>query len=544
MKEIFYRITLLEPGLFTALEGDPNSGVSFPFIPGSVLRGALIHKYRANHVIDPAAEAARQLFFNGNTRFLNGYPSPSNALGQPTPLSWQHEKRVEDSAMDAAGQTPDPKKQWTGVKKPFARKAGDTATVIDPERQLTIHIQRPRAAGRPKRNDGAIYRYEALAPNQVFIAVIQCDVDSDAQELGKLVSGEVSLGGARTGAYGRARIELVKADELAQMQTQSKTVSQASRHEFYVILESDALLRDEWGQYTCDAKVVRNAIAARLGVKDANELGEPKAWMQTRYVGGFNRTWGLPLPQMMAIEMGSVFEFAMPSGDLKWTELETKGIGERRAEGFGRVAVYQPTEQTLDLKKWEYQVAGQAENLDEDSDKVARQMVERLMRKRLDENVVAVAYALEMDPEKLKPIRPAQLSRLRNIIHDELMSLDADKSDAKEVPAPAQSETKTKKEKPRERIQKYMTDVLARNTSKKQFTHARVDGMRLSDWIQELLELKPEHKRLSALFEVGSVPSLGKYTPHVTPELKDEYALKFLDAALRRALNVKREKEG
>lgn len=353
MKTMVYRITLLEPGLFTALEGDPNSGVSFPFIPGSVLRGALIHKYRGTQKINPADDAARRLFFNGATRFLNGYPVADDAPSAPTPRAWQHVKRDEANASDATIEKPDDKKQWAELSAPFAIRQGAKAKTIQPERQLTIHIQRPRAAGRPKRNDGAIYRYESLAPNQVFMAAIQCDADADATELEKLASGEVSLGGARTGAYGRARIELVKPNELAQTETQLDNVSQTPADTLYVIFESDVLLRDEYGQFTSDPKVVRKAIAKRLGVAESalcepdalgkpNMEGEPNAWMRTRYVGGFNRTWGLPLPQMMAIEMGSVFEFEMPSPKPDTTVLETLGIGERCAEGFGRVAVYYP----------------------------------------------------------------------------------------------------------------------------------------------------------------------------------------------------------
>ena len=39
MNVINYQITLLEPTLVTALQGDPNSSVAFDYLPGSVLRG-------------------------------------------------------------------------------------------------------------------------------------------------------------------------------------------------------------------------------------------------------------------------------------------------------------------------------------------------------------------------------------------------------------------------------------------------------------------------------------------------------------------------
>lgn len=45
MKTIHYQITLEEPVLVTALEGDPNTATSFSYLPGSVLRGAIIGRY-------------------------------------------------------------------------------------------------------------------------------------------------------------------------------------------------------------------------------------------------------------------------------------------------------------------------------------------------------------------------------------------------------------------------------------------------------------------------------------------------------------------
>src|SRR5262245_29272702 len=77
VKIITYHITLLEPTLVTALEGDPNSAVAFPYLPGSTLRGAVIGKYLRHEQLrqlDSTDEQVRRLFFDATTRYLNGYP--------------------------------------------------------------------------------------------------------------------------------------------------------------------------------------------------------------------------------------------------------------------------------------------------------------------------------------------------------------------------------------------------------------------------------------------------------------------------------------
>src|SRR5437763_1600439 len=107
MKVIQYRIDLLEPTLVTSLLGDPNSGVAFDYLPGSVLRGILIGKYLstksadASDVSDASDPTLRRLFFDGTTRYLNGYPLDAyDHPGLPVPASWQHVKGQENEIFD------------------------------------------------------------------------------------------------------------------------------------------------------------------------------------------------------------------------------------------------------------------------------------------------------------------------------------------------------------------------------------------------------------------------------------------------------------
>ena len=94
MNCIRYRITLSEPALLTSLEGDPNESISFNYIPGSVLRGIVIGKYikkyrRDSGSLEAADKVARRLFFNGSTRYLNGYPLDRlDRRALPVPHSW------------------------------------------------------------------------------------------------------------------------------------------------------------------------------------------------------------------------------------------------------------------------------------------------------------------------------------------------------------------------------------------------------------------------------------------------------------------------
>ncbi len=103
MIAITFKITLLEPLLASSLQGDPNSGTSYPFIPGSLIRGSLIEGYLNQSKNVQADQLAldpvfRRLFLDDHTRYLNAYILDRNDKRTlPTPLSWYKDKETQKS---------------------------------------------------------------------------------------------------------------------------------------------------------------------------------------------------------------------------------------------------------------------------------------------------------------------------------------------------------------------------------------------------------------------------------------------------------------
>ncbi len=338
---IRYRITLREPAILTALDGDPNSSVSYDFIPGSVLRGLLIGRWIAQtradlEVNDPLVQ---RYFFNGQTRFLNGYLVQQDRRSLPTPLSWQTPKYAPETPrlVDAFSEISDAKmKRWEGF---FAQTAGKI-TIGQPTRVMNIHTQRSPEAGRATLDEGAVYRYDALAPHQTFEAVILCQ-SNDAASLEDLIKRtHASLGGARSAGYGAAEIVYVASEtgwsEFPTPKSSSQTLT--------LTLASDVILRDASGHYRADLETLTQALGAGVKIEDSVQ--------RTRLVGGFNRSWGMPLPQSPALKMGSTFILSgMTSQHI--TRLLEHGLGERCLDGFGRVMIGLPSTETLTLTQRE-----------------------------------------------------------------------------------------------------------------------------------------------------------------------------------------------
>lgn len=262
-----FSIYLQEPLLATTLAGDPNSSVSLPFIPGSLLRGALVAQYLREHSdADIAADPKlRALFLDGKTRYLNAYLLDARGRATlPTPAAWHCNKDEESPVYDLSAESRDDEDwQPQAVKKPFCQLEKNEATFYTPARQMNVHTQRDRVMGRAIEDSGAVFRYEALAAGQSFGGVVLCDNEEAARTLESLLEAALFLGGSHNAGYGRVKIGAVKRADSWQ-EVPLKPADLPSKGKLVITLLSDALLRDANGQYT--PFLTAEWLGARLGV--------------------------------------------------------------------------------------------------------------------------------------------------------------------------------------------------------------------------------------------------------------------------------------
>ena len=362
MKQLQYEITLRQPVYARALGGDPNSGVSLDYIPGSLVRGVLLFKYAEKNGVDlkkfdAADSAIRKLFFNGETRFLNAYPLYEKQRALPVPQSWQQTKDDKVNVYDFAIAEPADEKVARDCRglRPFFWCEEKKTYFVKPDRVLAVHNRRNREYGRAMEltnmenqddDKGEVFRYEALAPGQVFSGLILCDATA-AIELHSLLNGGIFLGGSRVAGYGLADVTSSVPENYSREAGGSLPSPLPEALTFTLL--SDTLVRDENGQFSADAEALELAICRRLGI--VAKVVADKTFLRSNIVGGFNRKWGLPLPQNVAVSMGSVITLKgggwNPAALLN---LEALGIGERRAEGFGRIAVNWRTKDTFQVQ--------------------------------------------------------------------------------------------------------------------------------------------------------------------------------------------------
>ena len=449
MKAITLSLTTQQPLLATSFQGDPNSDVSYFYIPGSMIRGAIIGrymKYYPDTELDIANDKVRSLFFDDDKiHYLNAYlESKENQIRTlPVPRSWfkckDHELTKDEpiDIYDFADEDtkdkvtiPDSEDEDPILKSP--KSLGDSLWNIEggivrlysTARRINIHNQRDRSKGRStkdqidlvtkkvmRKGEGEIFRYDAIDVGQTFQSVILCETDEICGEILKLLQSkdDIWLGGSQSAGYGHCKISNVQPPDSNWNEVNIPVAKRTSQDNLVITLLSNAILRDEYGQPVAKPNLVKCEIEKILEITDLPEV--KPIYASNENIGGFNRKWGLPLPQVPALSMGSVFVFegySLTEEQIKLLELQ--GIGERRVDGFGRIAVNWLSESEFQAKKADQQAKTNESQLQGSSLELAEKMAERLLKQKLDDKLLDQLGRLKIDKQG---ISNSQLSRLR-----------------------------------------------------------------------------------------------------------------------------------
>jgi CRISPR-associated protein Csx10 len=410
MNALPFEIRLVQPVLASQPQSkEANSNISYPYIPGSMLRGALATCYANGITVDLSSDLLfMDLFFNAKVRYLNAYPiNPDGHVRMlPRPISWFARKtdvhHSEAVIFDFAINKPDIDEVLKPPEGAFFWRGQDTIKLVTPEIDTVVH-NASTDRNRKKEGSSQVFRYDSLSAGQTFGAVI---ISQDRNLLVKLkdllLAHDLYLGGSTTGGYGRVQIgQPMYIDD----------AWQEDRH-FHVDPNGDLVY------LTCLSDVIYRAPNGEMDFNLETLTGEKpvKIFHRTRLVGGFNRKWGLPLMQDWAIEAGSVFAF--PSSCRKLLETcIVSGIGERLVEGYGRIALdlhREPELQRSGVIRQKMAQQPRPDVLSETSNNYAQAIANRKLERSLNQLLTQRINDLAGSKTAFKNLpKPAQLSRAR-----------------------------------------------------------------------------------------------------------------------------------
>lgn len=506
MNALFITLNLETPLLITGLgNGEENSSRSLHYIPGSALRGALISRFKAETQDLPLDPKASRLFFSGAVRFLNAYPLDQKGDRMlPIPASWRVEKGRElkdapiaDFAISSDDEMTKP------IKKMYKGMDDSGIYAFSPEEEIAIHIA-SQGRGVVKAGQSTVFQYQSLARGQSFGAFIVAETPGDLDEIEKLLKQKtLYLGRSRSAGYGKVQIESF-------VKTSAAEATSEPHNDVTITLLSDTILRNEHGQPTHD---LDGYLSKRLGKAVKNK----KAFIRQSEIGGFNRKWKLPLPQMPGLGMGSVFVY--PADQLDPSDLSPlmeTGVGERCVDGFGCIAVNwhaRAQYKFTDTPEKKDDIKG-AFPLSPASQKLASVMAERLLRHMLEQNLVTEVNRYEFKGS----LTNHQLARLRNILRK---ALDENTPVEKVVPA-------------------FFTNL--KDTAKNQwhntrlFKGGRTTGTRLDMWMEERAMKQDGLDLLKT-----DVPQVAGQVRNPDQSLKSEFTLRLMEAVVDRAMKLNKE---
>ncbi|MCP4419884.1 MAG: hypothetical protein GY805_25000 [Chloroflexi bacterium] len=519
MKAISYQLDLLEPALLTAPGGDPNTDESLDYIPGSVMRGALAHQYRRANL--PDADFKR-LFLNGSTRFLNAYPAYEDERMLPMPAHWRRKKDAKKDEKRIYNMSQDEVKTSTSVGGPFMVVKDKLVYAKRPQHEVAVHNARNRDKGRAIPNDptnrSALFRYHALAAQQSFLGQILV-ADKDAGRILSLLKGDLLLGGSNTAGYGLTQI--VQAAELDPAKMREKQDAYAgipAGTPLFVYLTSDAIVRHpDTGQ---PGAYLAETLAALL---PGHKLEVLNSYGRMGWVGGFNVKWGLPLPQTWSLLKGSVWQMesdqTIAAADVE--QIEQRGIGDRRTEGFGALLLLPQTAWPDKLHVSERltttikQPRGALEfpDLSDLSTRLLEKMNRQVAQKELDRHLMATVSDMKKRSIRLSN---SQLARLRLKVRQE-------------IGKPAEKF---------KRFRQYLNGTEVRKSVDDQFRKSRFQGQNFRKWLNNLAsrpELVWENMDLKRYGWEKSGgewqrPLLGKDPFRLTNEMAHQYAIRLIEA--------------
>jgi len=509
--EIYLNDCVLIPGVTS---GDPNSLSSQWFIPGSIIRGVAIHRALAGL----SETKMRKDFFNSDLCFLHAYPAvgTTSERSLPTPISWRQVKDTEEELYNLAFSEQDfSEEDLEKVALPYCFIEDESnndsvqyCNLVQVNDWFNLHIFRSTTNAN---DDSLMFRYQSIERDQLFIGFI---LSEDNELLNRIKSlfetnPELFIGKSHSAQYGHVTISL------------SNIVSKPSEYQEFgddtnhisITLLSDTIIRNPETGASCNT------------LKPVMSIDHMKAFSDITIVGGYNRKWNLPLPQVQAIKAGSVFLY--PYDDILLARVKKyakTGIGERTKEGFGRIAINWINITDLAFRVQEESRSPIEEinlnSLAQSNKKLymtAQLMVTRLFCDETDRILVAMIN----DVTITNPPTNTQLSRLSLVLRSILNS---------------------SKQKNAQEDMKEFFDSLKSNASDK-FSTAKIGPKNLNRWIMGKVN-EPENIWEDPLnVDMGNLPQVGMIYPDLTG-LALNYTLRYIDGVIRMTMKKNSKSKG
>ncbi len=348
------------------------------YIPGTALRGALAEAYLAEH--GGPDDIFRALFLSDQVQYGDLWPALEGKQTTLLPATAQVCKRYglkdlasfRDALLDVWTDSDDDKK-CPKCGEPLDRASGylcnpDPVEPLTPRSRLRVSTAIERSTGTVARE--MLFTHHTLTGQRqteeraplLFRGTVRLTNPALQDELAHLLqAAPLFLGAGRSRGLGQVEVkawsEAPATEPLAERWRQFNEAAQraggeAGKRYFSLTLLSHLALRDN---LLCPvlSEIAPQHFGLPDGVTWVRYSGSDRAvlFLSTVTVPGWNAALGLPKPDTIALARGSVLLGQCDAEQEQavlgcLAQIEAEGVGERRNEGFGRVAVCYPIHYT------------------------------------------------------------------------------------------------------------------------------------------------------------------------------------------------------
>jgi len=336
-------------------------------LPGTYLLAILRRKLKRTGVNLDAA------IVNSNLIITNATIKAGGNRGRPTPFALCREKlgggfkqgkgiynRLCDD-LDFKEKTPQVKNYRSGYVGATAAGALPSYKIV--RREIATHNVVLDEKQRPDEKVGGVYSYQAIKAGQSFYAELRLKASlvtalekADLHWLQSLL-GEHRIGRSKKDEYGVIKLTVAKSidDDATLARQGGAKPSEESNKLLIVWLLSDLLLRDERLRPTASIKCLRKELeeelkdtGLKLELRDAGTKNLLSTLTRQNRTESWQVGWERPRPTLAGLGAGSCIVFEIVGGTLDektkaaLVRIETEGLGERRAEGYGQIRFNDP----------------------------------------------------------------------------------------------------------------------------------------------------------------------------------------------------------
>ncbi|MEU4376721.1 RAMP superfamily CRISPR-associated protein [Pseudonocardia alni] len=323
---------LVDPVLSTAVTtGQVARGL--PIVPGGRLLPAVVTRLRR------AGIEVEHLVARGGLTVSAWVPVVDDARGLPAPLSFAMVKGTAGPLYNSlrvgvpAGTVPRPMRdRWLAPADEGVTVAA-AATEVRPHNVVHDPVQRPTT------DVGGLYILEAIPAGTRLHGRVTVRVPADrADDAVTALAGGWTVGASRKDEYGRVTVTASRAPLPAPAGTPSDRIT--------VWFLSDAVLVDDRLAPVTTAAALMAALSAQVGVDLVPDADGPVTHaVAFGRVDGWQSRWQRPRPTLHTVAAGSVLSLRRADRARIGPDLVAalaRGVGERRVEGYGDVAIDHP----------------------------------------------------------------------------------------------------------------------------------------------------------------------------------------------------------